>query len=210
MTQASTRNHWEEIYRKRSPEEVSWYQARPALSLAMIEATGASQDAAIVDVGGGASTLIDMLIAKDYRDLTVLDLSRTSLDHARVRLGASAGRVAWIEADVTTWSPPRRYAVWHDRAVFHFLTDEHDRTAYVAALDRALDADGHFIVATFGPDGPDRCSGLPVERYDAERMAETLGAGFRLIETRHEDHVTPAGVMQSFLYQRYRRAMSEW
>lgn len=199
-------SHWDEIYRARDPDEVSWYQARPELSLELIAAANVAKDAAIVDVGGGASNLVDALVAAGYGDLTVMDISEAALERARARLGAAARDIAWIAADVTQWSPPRRYALWHDRAVFHFLVEAEDRSAYVAALERGLAPGGHLIIATFALNGPAQCSGLPVMRYDTKAMARELGADFELVGTQTEDHVTPGGVTQSFLYQHYRRA----
>lgn len=199
------REHWRDVHRGRAPEAASWYQPEPALSLALIEATGLAPDAGIIDVGGGASTLTDHLLDRGYRDLTVLDIAGPALEAARARLGARAGQVTWIEADVTGWSPPRRWDLWHDRAVFHFLVDAEDRRAYTAALDRALPSGGHLIVATFAPEGPDRCSGLPVVRYDETGLRRELGPGFRFVESRRETHRTPGGIAQAFIYQRYVR-----
>jgi hypothetical protein len=206
VDEAARRAHWQHIYQGRSPEAASWYQAEPALSLALIAATGLPSGAGIIDVGGGAATLVDRLLDRGYEDLTVLDVAEPALATARARLGARADRVAWIAADVTRWTPPRRWALWHDRAVFHFLVDADDRRAYRAALDRALAADGHVIIASFAPEGPERCSGLPVMRYDEAGLGRALGPGFRFVESRRETHRTPAGAAQAFLYQRYVRA----
>ena len=204
---AERRGHWEGVYASRGPSEVSWYQARPAVSLDLIAATGAGPDAGIIDVGGGASTLVDHLLDAGYRNLAVLDVAAGALAACRARLGARAEAVEWIVADVTAWEPERTCDVWHDRAVFHFLTEAADRRAYVTTLRKALAGRGHLIVATFAPDGPPRCSGLPVVRYDAASLGAELGEGFRLVETRREEHVTPAGTVQPFLYQRYVRSL---
>jgi SAM-dependent methyltransferase len=202
---AARHAHWQDVYRGRAPEAASWYQPEPTVSLALIAATGLPAGAGVIDVGGGASTLVDCLLDRGFDDLTVLDVAEDSLAAARARLGDRAARVAWIAADVTAWSPDRRWDLWHDRAVFHFLTAPADQRAYVAALDRALAPGGHVVIATFAPEGPDRCSGLPVVRYDEARLGAALGPGFRFVESRREDHRTPGGATQAFLYQRYRR-----
>lgn len=197
--------HWEQVYRDKRPEEVGWYQASPELSLALIAATGQGQDARLLDVGGGASHLVDRLLDRGYRRLTVLDISTAALAHARTRLGARATHVNWIEADATDFGLGHEVDIWHDRAVFHFLIEPPDRAAYIAQLDRHLSPQGQAIIAAFAPDGPERCSNLPVVRYSAEALAETLGTRFRLIESRAEQHQTPSGARQSFLYHRFCR-----
>jgi SAM-dependent methyltransferase len=199
MSDALTRRtaHWEEVYRTRNPAEVSWYQADPAVSLRLIEQTGVGRSAPILDVGGGASLLADRLVAAGYQDVTVLDLSSAALAVVQERLGPA---VRTITADVTRFEPPRRYALWHDRAALHFLTDPEDQRAYVRSLTRALQPGGHVILAAFALDGPTRCSGLPVERYDAARMVALLGPDFQLCSTETEIHLTPAGASQHFQY----------
>lgn len=195
------RTHWESIYRSRQPDEVSWYQAEPRRSLELVRRAAPDTAASIIDVGGGASRLVDGLLAAGYRDLTVLELSGAALGHSRTRLGPAAAAVRWIEADVLAAElPPAAYDVWHDRAVFHFLTAAVDRSRYVAQLRTALKPGGHAIVATFAPDGPERCSGLPVVRYSPESLGETLGPGFRLVEDIREEHPTPGGKSQAFVY----------
>lgn len=206
MGKAGDRAHWEHLYATRSPEAVSWYQAEPARSLELIEASGAGPQSALVDVGAGASRLVDYLLARGWRDVTVMDLSLTALEAAQCRLGERAAAVTWTVADVREYRPERPFDVWHDRAVFHFLTDPADREAYRRSLAAALRPGGHVIMATFGPDGPERCSGLPVVRYDAEALTATLGTGFRLLEERQEQHRTPAGATQAFRYFLLRRA----
>lgn len=198
--------HWETVYATKGETEVSWFQDYPAPSLAMIAAAGATGASAIIDIGGGESRLVDALVTGGHRDVTVLDLSGTALQVARQRMGAAAGGVGWIVADVTAWRPARRFDIWHDRAAFHFLAGEAERAAYVAALDAALPSGGHAIIATFAPDGPERCSGLPVTRYDGEGLARVLGAGFRRIETQPQRHVTPWGAAQSFQFSLFRKA----
>jgi trans-aconitate methyltransferase len=199
------KQHWEQVYRDRQPGEVSWYQAHPEYSLDLIAGTGLGKTGAIIDVGGGASRLVDRLLAAGYQDVTVLDIAGAALDHARTRLGPRADRVTWLEGDVTAFRPARPYALWHDRAVFHFLTDPGDRRRYRDILLQALPAGAHAVIATFAPDGPSQCSSLPVARYDAQQLQTTLGNGFELLETRREAHLTPAGKTQHFLYFCLRR-----
>lgn len=194
------RAHWEAAYQRRPPTAQSWYQALPSVSLALIEQV-ARRDAAILDVGGGASTLVDGLLDAGYHDLTVLDVAPTALRQARERLGIRADRVRWIEADVLTASlHPASIDLWHDRAVFHFLGDVDDRAEYVHQVRRALRPGGFTIIATFAKDGPTRCSGLDVVRYSAEDLHSSFGAEFRLLNTQSERHRTPSGAEQSFLY----------
>lgn len=196
-----SKDHWERVYRAKAPTEVSWYQPEARLSLDLIRRVAPDLDAPIVDVGGGASTLVDGLVDGGYRAVTVLDLAPTALALARRRIGVAGTGVTWIESDVLTAPlPPGGYAVWHDRAVFHFLTDRRDRTRYVAQTRRAVRRGGYVIVASFGPDGPSRCSGLPVQRYSPGSMHAEFGAGFRLLDSVREDHHTPGGVTQSFVY----------
>ncbi len=199
MSQAR-KQHWEGVYSSKSPGEVSWYQPEPARSLRLIAATGTGDDDPIIDAGGGASTLVDHLLDRGYSDITVLDLSGAALAHARQRLGARAENVTWIEGDVTEFRAPRRYALWHDRAVFHFLTDRSDRQRYVDAVTAALLDRGHLVLSTFGPDGPTRCSGLDIQRYGVEDLDEWFGRAFQLRDDVLEKHHTPAGGMQQFLY----------
>jgi SAM-dependent methyltransferase len=199
------REHWNRAYRTKSPETVSWYQRRPELSLALIAASGIGPDAGIIDVGGGASVLVDHLLELGYRDIAVLDLSAAALAASRARLWDRAAAVEWIEADITSFEPPRRYALWHDRAVFHFLTDAADRVRYVAALRCTLAPEGAVVIATFAPDGPPKCSGLDVVRYDEPSIVAELGEGFELLETREETHITPGKAEQRFKYFRFNR-----
>jgi trans-aconitate methyltransferase len=199
------KQHWETVYQQKQPDEVSWFQTHPEYSLELIHATGMAKNQPVIDVGGGASRLVDKLLEAGYQDVSVLDIAAAALAHAGNRLGERATQVTWLESDVTAFAPPRQYALWHDRAVFHFLTDAGDRAKYLAVLHRAILPGGHVIIATFAPDGPDKCSNLPVERYDAEKFQATLGKGFRLLETRSEAHRTPANKIQHFLYFRCRR-----
>lgn len=205
MSRSDRRSHWEQVYSGRAPDEVSWHQERPESSLRLIDGIGLGSDAAIIDVGGGASRLVDHLVGLGFRHVSVLDIAQAALDEARARLGARAGGVHWICGDVTTEDVGGPYDLWHDRAVFHFLTDPEDRRRYREQLERALPAGGHLIVAAFALDGPEKCSGLPVARYSPETMAAELGAAFERVDDFHEDHVTPAGGTQRFLFCHFRR-----
>jgi trans-aconitate methyltransferase len=204
METGSRQAHWEGVYTTKRENEVSWFQDNPAPSLELIAAVGATPATAIIDIGSGASRLVDGLLAKGFRALAVLDLSGAALKAAKSRLGAQAEKVNWIVADATLWEPTEVYDIWHDRAAFHFLTEENDRVAYIERMKKALRAGGHAIVATFAPDGPERCSGLSVMRYDAETLGQTLGQEFDLIETRRHSHTTPWGSTQSFQFSVFR------
>lgn len=201
----SKKAHWERVYAKREPTEVSWYQERPDTSLELLEATELGKEAELIDVGGGASTLVDHLLGAGYSGVTVLDISATAIERTRRRVGERAGDVTWLERDITAGLPEGGFDLWHDRAVFHFLVQDEDRRSYVSALKQALKPAGHVIVATFGPDGPKKCSGLPVARYSPEILSETLGYEFDLQETRAETHRTPSDAIQHFVYCRFRR-----
>ncbi len=193
------RVHWDAAYERVTPTGASWFQCEPTLSLELMHALGLSPDAPIIDIGGGASTLADALVERGFVDVTVLDVSLTALDAARDRLGERADRVQWLREDLLEWEPPRRYAVWHDRAVFHFLVDPSDRERYASTLRAAMAPGGSAVIATFAPDGPEQCSGLPVSRYGPEELSAALGS-LRIAETRREEHVTPAGVVQPFTW----------
>ena len=193
--------HWEEIYGTRAPTQLSWFESQPVMSLEMIAAAkNVDQDTAIIDVGGGASTLVDELVARDYRDLTVLDVSQAALEIARSRVGDKANRVRWIAHDLLTWRPPRRYGLWHDRAVFHFLVAPGQRAAYLAVLHAALEPGGSVIVATFADDGPQTCSGLPTTRYSPDELAAAFGPDHDVLASRREEHLTPNRVVQPFTW----------
>ena len=178
---------------------MSWYQPDPAMSLALIDRLRVPKGAPIIDIGGGASLLVDRLLARGHTDLTVLDVSSTALEIARRRLGDPTP-VRWLHEDILTWQPDRRYALWHDRAVFHFLTDPADRHAYVERVMRSVRPGGHVIVATFAEDGPEKCSGLPVMRYQPETLHAEFGDAFLLVEHEKEAHHTPSGTVQQFVY----------
>ncbi len=205
MDSGSRSAHWENVYATKGEDEVSWFQENPAPSLELIATAGLTPEAAIIDIGGGASRLVDGLLARGFQNVTVLDLSQSALGVAKARLGHAANRVRWVAADVTTWEPPHTYDLWHDRAAFHFLTEDAARSAYVDRLKKALKPAGHVVIGTFAPDGPERCSGLPITRHDAVSLAATLGAEFELIDSRRQEHVTPWGRTQQFQFSIFRR-----
>ncbi len=192
--------HWEKVYATKAPDAVSWYRPHLERSLELIVRAAPDPAAAILDVGGGESTLVDDLLARGYRNITVLDISQTAFDVTKKRLGTAAENVRWLVADITTVAlEASAYEVWHDRAVFHFLTEEAQRGAYVRQVARAVKPGGHVIVSTFGPEGPTKCSGLKVMRYDAQALHEQFGARFQLVESSQELHQTPFGTTQQFL-----------
>ena len=202
---AERRKHWEGVYTSKASTAVSWYQEIPDRSLELIDAAGVSLNDAIIDVGGGASTLVDHLLDAGYGDLTVMDLAETALDHSRERLGERADSVNWIVSDVVHFEPQRSYRLWHDRAVLHFLTDATDREGYVEVLRRALAPGGYAVIATFGPAGPLKCSGLEIRRYTVRMLEELLGAEFELQSHELGNHRTPMGATQQFLYSCWTR-----
>jgi 2-polyprenyl-3-methyl-5-hydroxy-6-metoxy-1,4-benzoquinol methylase len=196
-----TKSHWEHIYETKGSTQVSWYQEHAQLSLQLIQKTGISKNAYIIDIGGGASTLVDDLNAAGFEHISVLDISATALQLARQRLGMHAADINWIEADVTQAALPHlAYDVWHDRAVFHFLTRAGDRQRYIDTVRQAVRPGGHVIVATFAPDGPDHCSGLEVVRYSPDTLHDEFGEGFELKNSSRETHHTPFGTEQKFIY----------
>lgn len=205
MSILEKQTHWQNVYQTKAERDVSWFQETPTLSLDLIRATGLGTDASIIDVGGGASRLVDALTTEGFRSLTVLDVSEKALATSRDRLGPLSQHVTWIVADMTSWRPDKRYDLWHDRAAFHFLTDPSDRAAYAACVQNAVHAGGHVIIGTFAPDGPERCSGLPVIRHDATSIGETLGQSFKFIDSRRHDHQTPRGTIQRFQFSRFQR-----
>lgn len=193
--------HWQADYQKKRPDEVSWYQPHLERSMAFIRSSGVPRAARIVDVGGGASTLVDDLLDERYERISVIDLAEAALGAARQRLGARAAAVEWIVGDVTTPLVAQNSVdFWHDRAVFHFLTAEDTRSAYLTQVHRAVKPGGHVLVATFGLDGPEHCSGLPVYRYDAAGIHATFGRAFEKVGDATEHHQTPSGTVQSFVY----------
>src|SRR5688572_3227185 len=198
-------DHWNAIYRLKGGREVSWFEAAPTVSLEMIQASGIVPETSVLDIGGGESRLVDALIAIGLRRLAVLDISAEALEHARNRLGPAGKSVTWIEADVTGAWTADPVDIWHDRAVFHFLTDSADRARYMRKLNELVKPHGTAIIATFALDGPEMCSGLPVVRYSPETLTAELGDDFALVETRRHVHTTPRGTTQSFQYVRFRR-----
>ena len=198
----SPQHHWDTVYANKAVADVSWYEAYPAKSLELIRATGVAATDAVIDVGGGASFLVEALMAAGYCDLTVLDVSAVVLQQLRARLGARAAAVKLLQQDVTLFEPPQRYALWHDRAVFHFLIEHQERQRYVEVVRQALLPLGQLIISGFGPDGPEKCSGLQVARYDAATLAAQFGAGFALLDSSLSTHRTPWGVKQQFVHCR--------
>jgi len=196
-----SKTHWEKVYTTKAPEQVSWYRPHLETSIALIEQSVISRDAPIIDVGGGESTLVDDLLARGFQNVTVLDVSQVAIETTKKRLGQVADRVHWLTADVTQVElQPRAYDVWHDRAVFHFLTRSEQRSAYVRQVALSVKPGGYVIISAFGPEGPTKCSGLDVVRYDADSLHDEFGARFRLVESSKELHETPFGATQQFLY----------
>ena len=202
---SDSKTHWDSIYRGKSAQDVSWYQSKPALSLELIRHAQVSDDAPILDVGGGLSLLVDNLIAEGYSHIGVLDISANAIASTRQRLAEKADGIEWYAEDIMDFSPPHSYSIWHDRAVFHFLTEASDREKYIAVLKRVLSPAGQLIMAAFAIDGPTKCSGLDVVQYDAEKLKAELGEGFELLEQKAELHVTGSGVEQRFSYFRFIR-----
>lgn len=195
------RSHWENVYTTKAPDAVSWYSPHLGTSLELIEKVAPARSTSIIDVGGGESTLVDDLLARGYQNITVLDVSPTAIEVTKRRLGQAAERVQWAISDITKAElPPNSYDLWHDRAVFHFLRTMDERVAYVRQVAKAVRSGGHVLVSTFGPEGPAKCSGLEVVRYDAESLHAEFGVRFRLLESLKELHETPFGTTQQFLY----------
>lgn len=205
MTDANRKSHWETVYTTKGEDEVSWFQEDPALSIELIDLARPAPESAIVDIGGGASRLVDSLLARGFKRVTVLDISPAALDAAKARLGERAGEVEWVVTDVTQWQPAHAFDIWHDRAALHFLTDPADRSAYLTRLRQAVRPGGHVVIGTFALDGPEKCSGLPVNRYDAASLAKELAEGFELVDSRRQDHVTPWNSTQRFQFCIFRR-----
>jgi ubiquinone/menaquinone biosynthesis C-methylase UbiE len=197
--------HWDTVYATKGENEVSWFQEDPAPSLELIDLAQPTPGSAIVDIGGGTSRLVDSLVARGFNRVTVLDISEAGLEVAKARLGERASQVQWIVADVTKWYPMQAFDIWHDRAAFHFLTGPVDRLAYVTCMKKIIKPAGHVIIGTFALDGPEKCSGLPVNRYDAAGLAKELGGGFVLLDSRRHDHSTPWNSAQRFQFCIFRR-----
>lgn len=198
--------HWERVYEQREPDEVSWYEPLPQRSLALIASAHLGRNAAIIDVGGGTSSLAAELVSAGYVDVTVADISARALERARQEAGEAGERVDWVQADVRRHEFGRRFDLWHDRVLFHFMVEEHDQEAYLATLDSSLSPGGHLIIATFGPAGPERCSGLPVTRYGEGELADRLGSRFEKVRSDLAMHRTPSGGEQQFLWAHFRRS----
>jgi 2-polyprenyl-3-methyl-5-hydroxy-6-metoxy-1,4-benzoquinol methylase len=204
----ATRKHWEETYERKKITELSWYQARAETSIRLIARASSGHNAPMIDVGGGASTLVDTLLAENYSNLTVLDIAEPAIRSAAQRLGAAGSIVKWIAADITQVSLPQQYEIWHDRAVFHFLTDAEQRRPYVTKAAASVSVGGHLIIATFAIDGPQKCSGLEVSRYDSRSLHAEFAEHFELIESLNEIHHTPSGTEQKFVYCLLRKSAS--
>ncbi len=196
-----TKQHWEKVFSTKLPEEVSWTQAVPLTSLSLVHRTGVSKSAPIIDVGGGDSKLVDHLLAEGYTDITVLDISGEALKRAKKRLGANADKVHWIESDIKHFAPSRRYALWHDRAAFHFLIEQEDIERYAEMVGEF--ASPHFIIATFSETGPEKCSALPVSRYAEQDTVNVFGKYFNLIDSFTENHITPFNTQQNFRFNHF-------
>jgi SAM-dependent methyltransferase len=205
MDHAARKAHWETVYATREETHVSWYQEVPKLSLELIDAFAPDQGGRIIDIGGGASVLVDRLLDRPFQTVAVLDISETALQKARARLGDRGDRVEWVAADVTAADSLGTFDLWHDRAVFHFLTDAADRRAYVDLALRTVPEGGHLILATFADDGPKQCSNLDVCRYNAASLSAELGDAFALVRSANESHRTPSGASQSFFYGVFQR-----
>lgn len=205
MSDLGRHAHWENVYTTKDDKAVSWFQERPDISVDLIRGTGVDASASITDIGGGASRLVDALLDEGFKAVTVLDLSEKALATSKARVGTRGAHVQWVVADITAWEPSQTYDVWHDRAALHFLTDPKDRASYAERVLRAVRLGGHVIIGTFAPDGPERCSGLPVVRYDAATLAVLLGPSFKLIESKRHDHQTPGGATQRFQFSWFQR-----
>jgi len=205
MESFDRKKHWEQVYEGKSPAEVSWFQAEPSHSLRLIQNTGITKSDCIIDVGGGASVLVDRLQEHGYENLAVLDISSAAIEHARRRLGEAAQKIEWHEADITAFDPPHSFALWHDRAVFHFLTQQSDREKYVKVMKRAVPTNSHISLATFSIGGPEKCSGLDIVQYDASKLLSVLGDEFKIVEQVDEVHMTPENREQNFSYFRLER-----
>lgn len=205
MTEEPQQQHWDRVYSDKAPSEVSWFQSEPRPSLAALTRFDVPRTTPFVDIGGGASNLVDALLASGWSDVTVVDIAAPALEAAQARLGEAAAGVHWENADITRWNPAHRYGVWHDRAVFHFLTEPEQRDAYRRALLARTAPDALVIIATFAPDGPEKCSGLPVQRHDAASLAAALGSAFTLLDDWREEHLTPWGAAQKFIWCMFKR-----
>ncbi len=198
--------HWQDVYQRQEPQRASWHEAVPATSLAYIEAANLPADAAILEAGGGTSALAGELLERGYTDVTVADISTSAIERSRANLGAAADRITWLHADLCSHQFDRRYDLWHDRAVLHFMVAEEERDHYLSVLRAAIRPGGHLIIATFGPEGPTSCSNLPVRRYNAEELLALLAGQFELLHSQLLDHETPSGSAQQFLFAHFVRS----
>jgi len=205
MNTDDIKKHWDTIYQTKSPNEVSWTQEIPKTSLDVIRSTNVPRNARILDVGGGDSTLVDYLLAEEFNNITVLDISERALERAQKRLGPGSNLITWITGDITAYQPEQPFDLWHDRAVFHFLTTDDDITAYVSLASKAIVPGGILVIATFSTDGPTKCSGLGIRQYNEETLTQQFASDFEKIKCFTEDHVTPMGAKQNFLFGLYRR-----
>jgi 2-polyprenyl-3-methyl-5-hydroxy-6-metoxy-1,4-benzoquinol methylase len=205
MNSDNGKRHWNNVYAGKKPEELSWFQQDSTFSIKIIASIAQDRNAAIIDVGGGASSLVDSLLLLDYLNLSVLDISEKAIEHSKQRLADKAEKVSWYVEDILHFKPSHKYDVWHDRAVFHFLTDKVSREAYVRILRDGLKVGGYAVIATFAIDGPKKCSGLEVVQYDRSSIEAELGDGFILLEAHDEHHLTPKGSTQNFIYFIFRR-----
>lgn len=201
----NTEKHWENVYESKEIDKVSWYQENCTATLDMIRQVPHDGNSSIIDVGSGATQLISSLLSMGQKNITALDISKTALSKAKAQLGQKADKINWVHASITTWSPDKVYDLWHDRAVYHFLTEEADRKAYVSTLKKALKKGGTLIISSFGLDGPEKCSNLPVRRHSPEMFDEELGPEFKRVECRTVEHETPWSSTQQFVYCRYQR-----
>lgn len=203
----NNKSHWDKVYSTYSPDQLGWYQKQPEISLKLIAETGLDLDAQIIDIGGGTSLLASLLLKQGYKKLTVFDISSSALCVAQQALAEQAGDINWIEGDILSYTFDQQYDVWHDRAVFHFLTNADDRFKYLQTLNRSLSANGHFLISCFSPEAPAKCSGLPVVRYTPELLQNEIGSEFELVNSREELHQTPTGVEQRFISCHFKRTV---
>jgi len=203
IMEMNRKEHWEKVYNSRELEKVGWYQKKPTTSLKFIEKINSRKDDKIIDVGGGAYFLVDNLLEMSYTDITVLDISKSALIRAQERLDGKAKFVKWIIEDITAFNPEQKYTIWHDRAVFHFLTERFDIQRYVELISKNVIKGGHFILGTFSVDGPKKCSGLDIMQYSEEKVKETFKDSFEFNESLRVDHFTPSGIKQNFLFSHF-------
>lgn len=205
MENRDRKSHWENIYENRQPDEVSWYQAIPAISLDFVKLAKLPKTASIIDIGGGESFLVDYLLEEGYKNITVLDISDAAIRHARQRLGDNAKKVKWIVSDVCDFEPEEKYDFWHDRGTFHFLTNEEDIQKYIAIIRKAVKPKGYVVIGTFSDLGPQRCSGLEIHQYSEDLMERQVEPYFQKVHSRREDHLTPYNTVQNFLFCCFRK-----